>query len=76
MVIDMCHIDAKVDVVIYIHTPEARILINRFPLSHIIFALDIHYIRTGIEDTFQVICISDMQFLKQSVIHIQIFSFR
>lgn len=65
MVIDMCHIDAKVDAVIY--TPEARILINRFPLSHINFAPDIHYIRTDMRDTFQVICISNMQSSKRSV---------
>lgn len=55
MVIDMCHIDAKVDAVIYI--PEARILINRFSLSHINFAPDMHYMRISIEDTFQIICI-------------------
>lgn len=64
MVIDMCHIDAKVDAVIYI--PEARILINRFSLSHINFAPDIHYIRISIKDISNNLH-SNMQSLKWSV---------
>lgn len=68
MMIDMCHIDAKVDAVIYIYIyiPEARILINRFSLSHINFVPDMHYIRISIEDTFQNLHLN-MQSLKWSV---------